>query len=168
MGGDLAPSARPGQPPRFIVQAAKDPESGNLDRVQIVKVWLEGGEYKEKLFDVAWSSERKADPRTGKVPAVANTVDLKTATYANSVGASQLSAVWTDPEFDPKKPAVYYARAIEIPTPRWSTILAVKRGLPIPAHLPATIQERAVSSPIWWNPPAVVAGAAAGSSSARR
>lgn len=152
MGGDLAAVGAPAHAPRFVVQAAKDPESGNLDRIQIVKLWLEGGEYKEKLFDVAWSAERKLDPKTGKLPAVKNTVNLKTAAYANSVGATQLTAVWTDPEFDPKKPAVYYARAIEIPTPRWSTILAVKRGLPLPSHLPATIQERAVSSPIWWTP----------------
>jgi hypothetical protein len=152
MGGDLVAQGAPAHAPRFIVQAAKDPQSGNLDRIQIVKLWLEGGDYKEKLFDVAWSSERRPDPKTGKLPPVKNTVDLKTATYANSVGATQLAAVWTDPEFDPAKPAVYYARAIEIPTPRWSTLLAVKRGLPIPAHLPATLQERAVSSPIWWTP----------------
>ncbi|WP_159314294.1 DUF3604 domain-containing protein, partial [Staphylococcus aureus] len=92
------------RPPRFIVQAAKDPQSGNLDRIQIVKLWLEGGDYTEKLFDVAWSPERRPDPKTGKLPPVKNTVDLKTATYANSVGATQLAAVWTDPEFDPAKP----------------------------------------------------------------
>ena len=159
MGGDLAANGAPAHAPRFVVQAAKDPESGNLDRIQIVKLWLEGGTYKEKLFDVAWSSERKRDPKTGKLPAVKNTVDLKTASYANSVGATQLTAVWTDPEFDPKTPAVYYARGIEIPTPRWSTILAVKRGLPLPTHLPATIQERAISSPIWWTPPSTRAAA---------
>jgi hypothetical protein len=153
MGGDLP--ARPGtsRAPGFIVQAAKDPQSGALDRIQIVKVWLDGDTYREKVFDVVWSPERQRDPKTGRVPAVRNTVDLATATYANTVGAATLSGVWRDPEFDPRTPAVYYARAIEIPTPRWNTILAVKRGLPLPTHLPATIQERAVSSPIWFTPP---------------
>jgi hypothetical protein len=153
MGGDLA--ARPARAgaPGFIVQAAKDPTSGNLDRIQVVKVWLEGGDYREKVFDVVWSPERQRDPKTGRVPAVKNTVDLKTATYANSVGAATLSGVWRDPEFDPATPAVYYARALEIPTPRWSTLLAVKRGLSLPAKAQATIQERAISSPIWYTPP---------------
>lgn len=152
MGGDLPERPAGAAGPGFILQAAKDPTSGNLDRIQVVKVWLDGGDYREKIFDVAWSPDRRPDPRTGKLPPVQNTVDLKTATYVNSVGAPQLSAVWHDPEFDPTKPAVYYARAIEIPTPRWSTILAVKRNLPIPSQLPATIQERAVSSPIWYTP----------------
>lgn len=152
MGGDLPERPAGASAPGFIVQAAKDPTSGNLDRIQVVKVWLDGGDYREKVFDVVWSSERKADPKTGKVPPVRNTVDLKTATYTNEVGAPLLSGVWRDPEFDPQKPAVYYARAIEIPTPRWNTILAVKRNLPLPKHLPATIQERAVSSPIWYTP----------------
>jgi hypothetical protein len=153
MGGDLPAKPQAARAPGFIVQAAKDPTSGNLDRIQIVKVWLEGGDYREKVFDVVWSPERKPDPKTGKLPPVRNTVDLKTATYGNSVGAATLSGVWRDPEFDAAKPAVYYARAIEIPTPRWNTILAVKRNLPLPAHMPATIQERAVSSPIWYTPP---------------
>jgi uncharacterized protein DUF3604 len=83
---------------------------------------------------------------------VRSTVDLKTATYTNDVGAARLSGVWRDPAFDPKLPAVYYARAIEIPTPRWSTILAVKRDLPLAPDLPPTPQERAVSSPIWYTP----------------
>jgi hypothetical protein len=152
MGGDLPSRPASADAPSFIFQAAKDPTSGNLDRIQVIKVWLEGGDYKEKIFNVAWCSDRSPDA-AGKLPPVRNTVDLKTATYTNSVGAPFLQAVWRDPEFDPSKPAVYYARAIEIPTPRWNTILAVKRNLPLPAHLPATIQERAVSSPIWYTPP---------------
>jgi len=152
MGGDLPSRPASADAPSFIFQAAKDPTSGNLDRIQVIKVWLEGGDYKEKIFNVAWSADRSPDA-AGKLPPVRNTVDLKTATYTNSVGAPFLQAVWRDPEFDPSKPAVYYARAIEIPTPRWNTILAVKRNLPLPAHLPATIQERAVSSPIWYTPP---------------
>jgi hypothetical protein len=152
MGGDLPVVHAPAQAPSFIVQAAKDPASGNLDRIQIVKIWLEGGDYREKVFDVVWSKERKRDAKSGKVPAVRNTVDLKTATFTNTVGAPVLSGVWRDPEFDAAKPAVYYARAIAIPTPRWNTLLAVKRGLPLPEHMPATIQERALSSPIWFTP----------------
>jgi hypothetical protein len=99
---------------------------------------------------------------------VRSTVDLKTATYANTVGAPTLAGVWRDPEFDAARPAVYYARAIEIPTPRWNTILAVKRNLPLPAHLPATIQERAVSSPIWYTPLALAAKAAKAAKAAER
>jgi hypothetical protein len=152
MGGDLPSRPASADAPSFIFQAAKDPTSGNLDRIQVIKVWLEGGDYREKIFNVAWSADRSPDAN-GKLPPVKNTVDLKTATYSNAVGAPFLQAVWRDPEFDPSKPAIYYARAIEIPTPRWNTILAVKRNLPLPAHLPATIQERAVSSPIWYTPP---------------
>lgn len=153
MGGDLPAKPAAARTPRFIVQAAKDPTSGNLDRIQIVKVWKGGEGYREKVYDVAWSPERKRDARTGRVPPVRNTVDLESATYANTVGMLALSGVWHDPDFDPKTPAVYYARAIEIPTPRWSTILAVKRNLPLSEKLPSTIQERAVSSPIWYGPP---------------
>ena len=91
--------------------------------MQVVKLWLDGGSYKEKIFDVAWSSERRRDPRTGKLPAVQNTVDLKTATYSNAIGAAVLKGQWRDPEFDSARPAVYYARALEVPTPRWTTTL---------------------------------------------
>lgn len=153
MGGDL-PLAGARRAPSFVVWAVKDPNTGNLDRVQIVKVWLEGDDYREKVFDVAWSGGRKPDPRTGRLPPVGNTVDLHTAAYTNSIGAGQLSAVWRDPEFNPKRPAVYYLRALEIPTPRWTAILAAKRGLPPPTRGPATIQERAWSSPIWYSPAA--------------
>jgi Protein of unknown function (DUF3604) len=152
MGGDLPARPRGAAAPGFIVQAAKDPMSGSLDRIQIVKIWLEGGDYREKVFDVVWSPGRQRDPKTGRVAPVRNTVDLKTAAYDNSVGAPMLSGLWRDPEFDPKRPAVYYARALEIPTPRWSTLLALKRELPLPTHVPATLQERAISSPIWYTP----------------
>jgi hypothetical protein len=152
MGGDLP--ARPGSAdaPGFILQAIKDPDGANLDRIQIIKLWLVGGAYKEKLFDVALSSGRKDNPKTGRAPDVGNTVDLKTGRYTNSIGATVLTAFWRDPEFDPKTPAVYYARALEIPTPRWSTLLAIKSKLPIPTTVPATIQERAWTSPIWFTP----------------
>jgi len=103
------------------------------------------------LFDVALSGGRR-DDASGQAPAVGNTVDLKTGTYRNTIGAAMLTAVWRDPEFDPAKPAVYYARALEIPTARWSTLLAIRDGLPIPSRAPATIQERAWTSPIWFTP----------------
>ena len=152
MGSDLP--ARPGDAhaPSFVVWATKDPNGANLDRVQIIKVWSENGDYHEKIFDVALSGGRKVDPTTGHAPPVGNTVDLNTATYKNSIGAVQLAAYWQDPEFDPAKPAVYYSRALEIPTPRWTTYLAVKRHLPLPDNGRATLQERAWASPIWYTP----------------
>jgi hypothetical protein len=133
--------------------ALKDPESGNLDRIQIIKGFInKWGRTAEKIYNVAWSDNRKLDPKTGKLPPVGNSVDVKTAKYTNDIGDSQLSAVWTDPHFDPKQKAVYYVRVLEIPTPRWSTYDSVKSGLPIPDGVPATIQERAWSSPIWYTP----------------
>jgi hypothetical protein len=151
MGGDL-PAVLVGSAPRFAIQAVKDPHSGNLDRVQVIKVWLEAGKQHEHVFDVAWSGNRKPDPGTGSVPAVGNTVDLKTAKYANTIGAAELAAVWTDPTFKVDQAAVYYVRAIEIPTPRWNTLRAVEYGLPLPKDAPATLQERAWTSPIWYTP----------------
>jgi len=152
MGGDLPAMPRAAKRPRFLVSALKDPTSGNLDRVQIIKVWLKGNGYEESVFDVAWSGRRKPDPKTSKLPPVGNTVDVKTATYSNTIGATKLSTVWEDPNFDAKVPAVYYLRVLEIPTPRWSTIQAVKARLPLPVRVSATIQERGWSSPIWYSP----------------
>jgi hypothetical protein len=152
MGGDLPAAAAGEKPPRFAVWAVKDPNGANLDRIQIIKLWTEGDSFKEKIFDVALSDGRKVDPATGQAPPVGNTVDLNTATYKNSIGATQLSATWTDPEFDAAKSAVYYARALEIPTPRWTTYLAVARHLPIPDNGRAILQERAWASPIWYTP----------------
>jgi len=154
MGGDLPVRSKKAAAPGFVFWALKDPDSANLDRVQVVKLWLADGKYGERVFDVALSNGRKVDSATGRAPPVGNTVDLHTATYANSIGATELSAVWRDPQFDPKTPAVYYLRVLEIPTPRWSTILAVKRGEPLPDQVPATIQERGWSSPIWYSAPA--------------
>jgi hypothetical protein len=104
------------------------------------------------VFDVVLSNGRKKNPRTGRATGVGNTVDLKTGKYTNTIGAPVLTTEWQDPQFDPAKPAVYYARVLEIPTPRWSTLLAIKNDLPIPADAPATIQERAWTSPIWYTP----------------
>jgi hypothetical protein len=154
MGGDLPAKPSRAKAPSFAIWALKDPESGNLDRIQIVKGYLGGrfDDQMEKIYEVALSDGRKADPKTGKVPPVGNTVDVKKATYTNDIGDSQLSAVWTDPDFDPTQPAVYYVRVLEIPTPRWSTYDSVNSGLPIPEGIPATLQERAWSSPIWYTP----------------
>ncbi|HTW35726.1 MAG TPA: DUF3604 domain-containing protein [Rhizomicrobium sp.] len=152
MGGDLPEPPQGASAPRFILQAVKDPDGANLDRIQIIKLWLDGGDYKEKLFDVALSGNRKDNLKTGRAPGVGNTVDLKTGGYRNTIGASVLTTVWQDPEFNPAVPAVYYARVLEIPTPRWSTLLAIKSHLPIPKDAAATIQERAWTSPIWFTP----------------
>ncbi len=151
MGGDL-PQARAGKRPSFVIDAVKDPLSGNLDRVQVVKLYLEGGKQQEKIFDIAWSGARKIDPATGKLAPVGSTVDLKTGKWDNSIGAARLSKVWTDPTFKADQAAVYYVRVLEIPTPRWSTLRAIEFGLPLPDKVALTIQQRAWSSPIWYTP----------------
>ena len=152
MGGDLAVKPDGAQAPTFIAAAMKDPNTANLDRIQIVKGWSKNGQSYEKVYDVALADGRKVDPETGKAPPVGNTVDITEATYTNTIGDVQLSAFWSDPDFDPEARAFYYARVLEIPTPRWSTYDALKLGIPIPADLPATIQERAYTSPIWYTP----------------
>jgi len=153
MGGDLPSKRGSAKAPTFAVWALKDPESGNLDRIQIIKGFInKWGRTDEKIYDVAVADGRKFDPKTGKVPPVGNTVDVKKATYTNDIGDSQLSAVWTDPDFDPKQKAVYYVRVLEIPTPRWSTYDSARNNLPLSKLVPATIQERAWSSPIWYTP----------------
>jgi len=152
MGGDLPAQRGKATAPQFIVWAVKDPDGANLDRAQVVKVWLENGKHVEKVFDVALSKGRQVNSRTHVAAPVGNTVDVKRASYTNSIGATELAATWSDPQFDPRVAAVYYLRAIEIPTPRWSTILAAKRGEQLPADTPATVQERGWSSPIWYTP----------------
>jgi hypothetical protein len=150
MGGDLKPKA--GQAPTFIVWAVKDPDDANLDRVQIIKGWAESGQIFEKIYDVAWSGSRKPDPVTGKLPPVGDTVDVKSATYTNTIGAVELKKVWRDPDFDPSLDAFYYVRVLQIPTPRWSTYDAKKLGVPPPPWVAGTVQERAWTSPIWYAP----------------
>ena len=156
MGGDLPAKPAAAKAPTFAIWAMKDPQSGNLDRVQIIKGIFNPatGYPQDTVYDVAWSGGRRPDPASGKLPPVRNTVDLSKATYTNDVGDTQLSAVWTDPDFDPTQPAVYYVRVLEIHTPRWSTYDAVKLGVKPPAGVPPTIQERAWSSPIWYTPTA--------------
>jgi hypothetical protein len=153
MGGDLPVKPSDAKAPTLAIWALKDPESGNLDRLQIIKGFInKWGLPDEKIYDVALSDDRAVDPETGKVPPVGNTVNVEQATYTNDIGNSQLSVVWADPDFDPSVKALYYVRVLEIPTPRWSTYDAVRNNLQSPEELPATIQERAWSSPIWYTP----------------
>ncbi len=152
MGGDLSPMPGGEKTPSFAVWAVKDPTSGNLDRIQIIKGWTKSGQSFEKIFDVAWAGDREPDKWTGVVPPIESTVDIEKATYTNSTGAVELKTVWTDPEFDPSVPAFYYARVLEVPTPRWTTIQAAKLGIAPPDVVAANVQERAWSSPIWYSP----------------
>jgi hypothetical protein len=153
MGQDLPKKPGKAKAPTFAVWAVKDPESGNLDRVQIIKTFVnKWGLPGEKVYDVAWSDNRKPDTKTGKLPPVGNTVNVKKATYTNDIGDTQLSAMWTDPDFDVMQRAAYYVRVLEIPTPRWTTYDAARNNLPLLTDVPATIQERAWSSPIWYTP----------------
>ena len=158
MGGDLPGSGRTA--PSFIVWAAKDPASGNLDRIQIVKGWSQNGQSFEKIYDVVWAGKRTPDRQTGRLPAIGNTVDIAKASYANTIGAVELKTVWTDPDFEPAVDAFYYARALEIPTPRWTTIQAKELGIAPPDIVAPTVQERAWSSPIWYTPSADARAAA--------
>ena len=151
MGGDLS-GAHAGQKPTLVIQAAKDPDGANLDRVQVIKGWVDTkGQTHEKIFDVAWSGDRKPGA-DGKVPLVGNTVDTANATYSNSIGAPVLDTAWTDPTFSPAERAYYYVRVIEIPTPRWTTYDAKKFGVALPTNVPASIAQRAYTSPVWYAP----------------
>ena len=151
MGGDL-PARAGASAPTFVVHAIKDPNSGNLDRVQIIKMSTKNGKSKEDVYDVVWSGDRQADPKTGRVPAVGNTVDVTAATYTNSIGSTELIGEWTDPSFDPTAYVTYFARVLEIPTPRWSTYWAAKLNLPPNPGVAATVQQRAWTSPVWYTP----------------
>jgi len=151
MGGDMLPAPE-GKSPTFLVAALKDPIGANLDRLQIVKGWVDAaGERHEQVYDVVWAGDRKPGPN-GKLPPVGNTVDLKTATWTNSIGAPELIAVWKDPQFDRKLRAVYYVRVLEIPTPRWTAYDAVRYGVTMPEKIKMIGQERAYTSPIWYTP----------------
>jgi len=151
MGGNLAHPPAGSVGPNFVVQAAKDPRSGNLDRIQIVKLWREGGKSFEKVYDVAWSAGRKR-LANGRLEPVGNTVDARAASYSNSIGAAELVGTWRDPEFDPGQRALYYARVIEIPTPRWATYLSARSGIPLSDKTRPWLQERAWTSPVYYTP----------------
>ena len=152
MGGDLRDLPADAKAPSFMVYALRDPIGANLDRIQIVKGWLDTkGKTHEKVHDVVWSGDRKIGSN-GKLPAVGNTVDVANANWTNTIGAAELAVVWTDPEFDAKQKAFYYARVLEIPTPRWSTYDAFRFGVDIPEGAPTSTQERAYTSAIWYTP----------------
>ncbi len=151
MGADL-PAAPESASPTFLVAAVRDPIGGNLDRIQIVKGWLDAaGETHEQVYDVAWSGGREPGP-DGKLPAVGNTVDVANATWTNTIGAPELITVWADPDFDPDQAAFYYARVLQIPTPRWTAYEAQRFEIEMPDEVPMTLQERAYTSPIWYTP----------------
>ena len=153
MGGDLT-AAPTGKAPTFLVAAVKDPLSGNLDRIQIVKGWLgTDGKAQERVYDVVWGdADRRQIGSDGRLAPVGNTVDVAKATWTDSIGDPTLGVVWTDPDFDPSQRAFYYARVIEIPTPRWTAYDAFRFGIEMSPEVPMTHQERAWSSPIWYTP----------------
>ena len=152
MGGDLQ-QAPESKAPAFLVRALRDPDGANLDRVQIIKGWLDGdGKTQEKIYDIAVSGGRAIGPDGRAREPVGNTVNVEEASYTNAIGAPFLQAFWTDPDFDPAQRAFYYVRVLEIPTPRWTTIDAKVFGVERPEDVPASIQERAYTSPIWYTP----------------
>jgi hypothetical protein len=152
MGGDLSNPPK-GKTPTFMVKAISDPDGAYLDRVQIIKGWLDGkGVPHEKIIDVAWSGERKPDPKTGQVPLVGSTVDLNNASWTNTIGAPELTSFWQDPDFSPAEHAFYYVRVIEIPTPRWTAYDVKRFGVKMSQQVPMTVTNRAYTSPIWYSP----------------
>ena len=152
MGGDLKTAPSSGAAPSLLIRALRDVDGANLDRIQVIKGWLDAdGTTQEKVYDVAWSGDRKPGA-DGKLPAVGNTVNVKEASYTNAIGAAALQAYWKDPDFDASERAFYYVRVVEIPTPRWTTFDAKIFGVKLPDDVPASIQERAYTSPIWYTP----------------
>ena len=137
-----------------MVHAMRDPDGANLDWVQVIKGWLDAdGELQERVYDVAVSDDREIDPKSGRCKtAVGDTADPKTATFTNSIGDVHLTGFWEDPDFDASERAFYYVRVMEIPTPRWTTHDAVFYGLELPEGVPASQQDRAYTSPIWYTP----------------
>ena len=153
MGGDLTDAPK-GKSPTFLVAALKDPIGANLDRIQVIKGWLDAkGDVQEKVYDVVWGDADKRKPGTdGKLPSVGNTVDVENALWTNTIGDPELITVWKDPDFSAGQRAFYYARVIEIPTPRWTAYDAKRFGVKPPPGIPMILQERAYTSPIWYTP----------------
>ena len=152
MGGDLS-EAPDGVAPRFMIRALRDPDGANLDRVQVIKGWLDAnGETHERIYDVAVSDGREIGADGRATEPVGNTVDIETATYTNTIGDAVLGAYWEDPEFDPAQSAFYYVRVLEIPQPRWTTYDAAFFKIPLPDTVPPTVQDRAYTSPIFYKP----------------
>ena len=154
MGGDLPAAPAGASAPSFLLSALKDPQSGNLDRIQVIKGWIDAaGETHEKIFDVVWSDAATRKPGAdGKLPAVGDTVDVANASWTDTIGDPSLQTQWTDPEFDPTQAAFYYARVIEIPTPRWTAYDQKRFGIKMSDDVPMKTRERAFSSPIWYQP----------------
>ena len=151
MGGDLS-NAPAGKAPSLLIRALRDADGANIDRVQVVKGWVDAkGKLHEKVYDVVWSGDRKLG-KDGKLPPVGNTVDVADASYKNTIGAPMLLAYWKDPDFNAKERAFYYVRVIEIPTPRWTTYDAKFFKVKLPDAAPTAIQDRAYTSPIWYTP----------------
>ena len=152
MGGTLV-DAPDGAAPRFLIRALRDPDGANLDRVQVIKGWLDDdGEAHERIYDVAVSDDREIDADGRAREPVRNTVDIATASYTNTAGDAMQAAHWVDPDFDPREAAFYYVRVLQIPTPRWTTYDAAFFDIDLPDNVPATIQDRAYTSPIWYTP----------------
>ena len=151
MGGEMRLTK--GQRPSLLIRADKDPMGGNLDRLQVVKGWIDAtGEPREKVFDVAWSDREKRSVNDGRLTPVGSTVDVTIPSYSNTIGAAELATLWHDPEFNPKQAAFYYVRVLEIPTPHWVAYDLVRFGNEAPEGAILTHQERAYSSPIWYRP----------------
>ncbi len=150
MGGDLLASA--GKSPRFLVWASRDKDSAPLQRLQVVKGWIEDGEAREQIVDVACANGGAPSGSPPRCPDNGAAVDLSNCSFPQNAGAAELSALWRDPDFDPAQRAVYYVRVLENPTCRWSTWDALRAGVEPRPDLPATLQERAWSSPIWYVP----------------
>jgi hypothetical protein len=152
MGGDLR-NAPDGGAPRFMVQALRDPDGANLDRIQVIKGWIDGdGETHERIYDIAVSGDREIDDDGRARESIGSTVDIENATYSNTIGAPALAGFWEDPDFDAAHDAFYYVRVIEIPKPRWTTYDAAFYDIPSPDSVPSTVQDRAYTSPIWYTP----------------
>jgi hypothetical protein len=152
MGGDLT-NAPAGAAPKFMIRALRDPDGANLDRVQIIKGWVDAsGEQQEAIYDVAVSDGRAIGSDGRARQPVGNTVDVANATYTNTIGDPLLTAYWVDPDFDPGQRAFYYVRVIEIPTPRWTAYDAIRFGVSMPDDVPMIVQDRAYTSPIWYTP----------------
>jgi hypothetical protein len=150
MGGDLLTTSDDGKAPSLLIRAVKDPVDANLDRIQVVKGWVDNdGRQQERVYNVAWSDDRELNA-DGKLPNVGNTVDLSSGRYTNTIGQAELAVLWVDPDFNPKNSAFYYTRVLQIPTPRNGLLDSLALGLDEPPRGPKTIQERAYTSPIWY------------------
>lgn len=152
MGGDPWKNSA-GKAPAFMIRALRDPDGANLDRIQIIKGWLDAqGETQERIYDVAVSGDRKIGTDGRAKESVGSTVDIENATYTNTIGDALMASYWQDPGFDPAESAFYYVRVLEIPTPRWTTYDAAFFKIKRPDNVPATVQDRAYTSPIWYTP----------------